>query len=175
MTDIVSNKLRNLHKSLLEDSPISPLEGLGVNVPKDSSPVNKRKKFNFNLHDIKMMKMVKGGGGKEINRAQNYFFSKYANLTFGNNQDDSNPVLLNLFPKITLKNMEKLKKDKINQEMKYLEHDDKDVMSSNNISVMNQNLNLNHGITISDKKEGILTPSPHKKGIWSMLNKLIAV
>lgn len=198
LTDIVSKKLKELNESnelMSNNAPISPLEHINLPSPTatpvtpfnylPTTPTRKSKterRFNYNLTDSKMIKFVKGGGGKEINHAQNYFFSKYVNSESNN----ENPFILNLLPtnsegKICV---EKLKKEKFNQEMKYLENED--VVSSNNVSLVNQNMphvhvnnqnNSNGSGNIKDNEKNYKNKgnnSPRKKGIWSLLNKLIA-
>ncbi len=159
VNDIVSKKLKDLQKSFSDqksyDEDLSPLEFKKSPI---GTPVN-RKVFNFS--DVKMMKVVRGGGGKEINSAQNYFFSKYSHAP-----EFKNSLKLNLLPineegKV---NVERLKKDKFIQEMKIL--DSEDVLSSNNISLVNQNLPDVKNYDGNDK-------DPKEKGIFTMLNKLI--
>ncbi len=67
---------------------------------------------NNNINHGKIMRVIRGGGGKDYNSNQNFFFSKMLNADSTNNKPDAK------------KSLDKLRREKYEQELKYLDNND---------------------------------------------------
>lgn len=108
----------------------------------------------------KMMRVIRGGGGKDYNSTQNTFFSKMLN----NGENNNNNLKLNLDRKKI--NLDKLNKDKFNLEMKMLDGDDLNDSRENEIIGIELE-------KIESSQRNEKTPQKDKGGIWNMFSKII--
>jgi hypothetical protein len=124
------------------------------------------------INNNKIMRIIKGGSNKSDEN--NHFFSKM--LKSGDKYDNLEAIKK---LKINTKNLDKLQKEKYEQEMRMLDNDDFIIsgVSNNNNLCNNINMNVNNNQNFNfDTLQGrkLVTPQKEKSGIWNIFSKILS-